>query len=66
MVLHAPERVFKPDAIAVEILKRCDGAATIGAIADELSAAYTAPRERVLADIKTLLGTLADKQLLDL
>ena len=24
MVLLAPERVFKPDAIAVEILKRCD------------------------------------------
>ena len=66
MVLLAPERVFKPDAIAVEILKRCDGAATVAAIADELSSAYNAPRERVLADVKTLLGTLADKQLLDL
>jgi pyrroloquinoline quinone biosynthesis protein D len=66
MVLLAPERVFKPDAIALEILKRCDGAATIAAIADELAAAYKAPRERVLADIKTLLGGLADKQLLEL
>jgi pyrroloquinoline quinone biosynthesis protein D len=66
MVLLAPERVFKPDAIAVEILKRCDGTASIGAIADALSAAYKAPRERVLADIKTLLGGLADKQLLEL
>ena len=66
MVLLAPERVFRPDAIAVEILKRCDGAATVAAIADELSAAYNAPRERVLADIKTLLGALADKRLLDL
>lgn len=64
-VLLAPERVFKPDAIALEILKRCDGVATIGAIADDLASAYNAPRERVLADIKTLLGGLADKQLLD-
>ena len=66
MVLLAPERVFKPDAIALEILKRCDGAATDSAIADELSATYKAPRDRVLGDIKTLLGSLADKQLLEL
>jgi pyrroloquinoline quinone biosynthesis protein D len=66
MVLLAPERVFKPDAIAVEILKRCDGAATIATIADDLAAAYKAPRDRVIADIKTLLGSLADKQLLEL
>jgi pyrroloquinoline quinone biosynthesis protein D len=65
MVLLAPERVFKPDPIALEILKRCNGTATIAAIADELSAAYSAPRERVLADVKTLLGSLADKRLLD-
>jgi pyrroloquinoline quinone biosynthesis protein D len=66
MVLLAPERVFKPDAIALEILKRCDGTATVAAIADNLAAAYTAPRERVLADVKALLGSLADKQLLEL
>jgi pyrroloquinoline quinone biosynthesis protein D len=66
MVLLAPERVFKPDPIAIEILKRCDGTATVGAIADELAATYSAPRERVLGDIKTLLGSLADKQLLEL
>ena len=66
MVLLAPERVFKPDAIAVEILKRCDGEATIATIANDLSTAYNAPRERVIADVKTLLGALADKQLLEL
>jgi len=66
VVLLAPERVFKPDAIAVEILKRCDGAATVATIAEELSATYNAPRERVIADVKTLLGALADKQLLEL
>jgi pyrroloquinoline quinone biosynthesis protein D len=66
MVLLAPERVFKPDAIALAILQRCDGKATVGQIADTLSAAYNAPRERVLADVKVLLGSLADKQLLEL
>lgn len=65
-VLLAPERVFKPDAIAVEILKRCDGMATVATIAETLARTYNAPRERVLADIKVLLGSLADKQLLEL
>jgi pyrroloquinoline quinone biosynthesis protein D len=64
-VLLAPERVFKPDAIALEILKRCDGAATIGMIVDDLSNAYNAPRERVLADVTALLRGLADKKLLE-
>jgi pyrroloquinoline quinone biosynthesis protein D len=66
MVLLAPERVFKPDAIALEILKRCNGTASVSAIADELAATYNAPRERVLGDVKLLLGSLADKQLLEL
>ena len=66
MVLLAPERVFKPDAIALEILKRCNGTVSVAAIVDDLTAAYSAPRERVLADVKALLGSLADKQLLEL
>ncbi len=66
MVLLAPERVFKPDAVALAILERCDGVATVAAIADVLAAAYNAPRERVLTDVKALLGSLADKQLLEL
>jgi pyrroloquinoline quinone biosynthesis protein D len=66
LVLLAPERVFKPDPIAAEILKRCTGEATLAAIVDELAAAYGAPRERVLNDVSTLLRTLADKRLLEL
>ncbi len=64
-VLLAPERIFKPDPIAVEILKRCNGVATVAAIANDLASAYSAPRALILGDIKTLLGSLADKQLLD-
>jgi pyrroloquinoline quinone biosynthesis protein D len=65
-VLLAPERVFKADAIAVEIIKRCTGEATFGAIIDDLVNTFKAPRERILADVTTLLRGLADKRLLEL
>ena len=62
----APERVFKADAIAVEILKRCTGEATRAAIVDDLAATFNAPRERILTDVTALLRGLADKRLLEL
>jgi pyrroloquinoline quinone biosynthesis protein D len=65
-VLLAPERVFKADPIAVEILKRCTGEATFAAIVDDLAATFSAPRERIQADVSTLLRGLADKKLLQL
>ncbi len=65
-VLLAPERVFKADAITVEILKRCNGEATLGAIVDDLAKTFAAPRERIHADVVKLLGSLADKKLLEL
>jgi pyrroloquinoline quinone biosynthesis protein D len=66
LVLLAPERVFKPDPIAVEILKRCTGEATLEAIVDDLAKTYSAPRERILIDVSALLHSLADKKLLEL
>ena len=44
-VLLAPERVFKADQIAVEIIKRCTGEATFGEIVDDLARTFGAPRE---------------------
>jgi pyrroloquinoline quinone biosynthesis protein D len=64
-VLLAPERVFKADAVTVEILKRCTGEATLDAIVDDLAKAFTAPRDRIHADVVKLLGSLADKRLLE-
>lgn len=64
-VLLAPERVFKADAIAVAVLQRCTGERTVAEIVDDLSAAYGAPRERVLTDVTALLQGLADKRLLE-
>jgi len=64
-VLLAPERLFKADAVAAEILKRCTGDATLGSIVDDLAKAYAAPRERILADVSTLLQGLVEKKLLE-
>jgi pyrroloquinoline quinone biosynthesis protein D len=57
----APERVFEPDAIAVAVLKLCDGTRSVEAIAAELAETYNAPKERILADIVPMLQELADK-----
>jgi len=65
-VLLAPERVFKADPIAAEIVKRCTGEATLAAIVDDLAATYSAPRDRILADVTAMLRMLADKKLLEL
>jgi pyrroloquinoline quinone biosynthesis protein D len=66
-VLLAPERVFKADAIAVEIIKRCTGEATFAEIIDDLTKTFSAaPREKILADVTALLRGLADKRLLEL
>lgn len=60
-VMLAPERVFMPDPIAVEILKRCDGQAAVAAIVDDLAATFAAPREQIAKDVTAMLQDLADK-----
>ncbi|HUI20912.1 MAG TPA: pyrroloquinoline quinone biosynthesis peptide chaperone PqqD [Methylocella sp.] len=65
-LLLAPERVIKADAIAVEILKRCDGTATLSAIVDDLAQQFSADRTRVETDVRAMLGELAAKRMVDL
>ena len=48
-VLLAPERIFKADAIAAEIIRRCTGEVTFGQLVDDLASSYTAPREDALS-----------------
>ena len=60
-VVLAPERVFVLDNIALEIVKRCDGEASVAAIVDDLASAFSAPREVILKDVRALLQDLADK-----
>jgi pyrroloquinoline quinone biosynthesis protein D len=57
----APERVFEPDPIAIEILKRCNGTATVEEIATELAKEYNAPIEQILTDTISMLQELSDK-----
>jgi pyrroloquinoline quinone biosynthesis protein D len=65
-ILLAPERILKPDGIALEILKRCNGTATLDAIVDELAQAFDADREEVARDVREFLNDLAAKRILEL
>jgi pyrroloquinoline quinone biosynthesis protein D len=64
-VLLAPERVFKAEGPASEIIKRCTGDATFSEIVDDLAKTFNAPRERIEADVTTMLTGLIDKQLIE-
>jgi pyrroloquinoline quinone biosynthesis protein D len=65
-VLLAPERVFKADPIAAEIVKRCTGEATVDAIVDDLARTFNAPRERIMTDVSAMLSGLIDKRLMEI
>jgi pyrroloquinoline quinone biosynthesis protein D len=60
-VLLGPERMFVPDAIALEVLKLVDGVRSVGAIVDDLCARFAAPRETVAGDVSAMLDDLAAK-----
>jgi pyrroloquinoline quinone biosynthesis protein D len=60
-VLLAPERVFNPDPIAVEVLKLCDGNRNVSDIAVVLAKDFQAPEETIRVDIIAMLQDLADK-----
>jgi pyrroloquinoline quinone biosynthesis protein D len=65
-VLLAPERVMMPDEVAIEILKRCDGKATVDAIVDDLARTFGAKRDQVASDVRHFLQDLADKGMIAL
>jgi pyrroloquinoline quinone biosynthesis protein D len=60
-VLLAPERLFMPDEVAVEVLRRIDGARSVGLIVDDLAAAFKAPRAVIETDVLAMLGDLRNK-----
>jgi pyrroloquinoline quinone biosynthesis protein D len=65
-VLLAPERVIEPDDIAVEIIKRCDGSATLGSVIDDLARTFEADRATVANDVKTVVAFLSERRMIDL
>lgn len=64
--LLGPERVFEPDEIALEILKRVDGQRSVETIAQELAAAFEADRDEIADDVMAFLRGLADQRMVDL
>lgn len=60
-VVLGPERMLVPDAIAVEILRQCDGARTVADVVAVLAADFNAAREDIAGDVRDLLQALADK-----
>ncbi len=60
-VLLAPERLFVPDEIAVEILKMIDGVRSIAAIVDDLAVRFDAPRAVIATDVVATLEDLISR-----
>ena len=65
-VLLAPERVFKAEGPAHEIIKRCTGEATVSEIVDDLAKTFNAPRDRIETDVTAMLTGLVDKRLMEI
>lgn len=57
-VILAPERVLVPDETAVEILRMCDGSASVGEIVDTLAEKYAADRAVIEEDVLAMLRDL--------
>ena len=62
----SPENVFWPNEISLEILRRCDGGATVERIVADLVQEYNAPEEDVAADVSAFLQEWSDKLLVKL
>ncbi|BCH15424.1 MULTISPECIES: pyrroloquinoline quinone biosynthesis peptide chaperone PqqD [unclassified Mesorhizobium] len=62
----SPEKVFWPNDISLDILRRCDGRSTVGHIIAELAADYDAEQEAVAADVVAFLQEWSDKLLVKL
>jgi hypothetical protein len=54
-----------PDDIAVSVLQRCDGQASVSTIAAGLAREYDAPAEVVESDVLEMLQDLAEKGIID-
>jgi pyrroloquinoline quinone biosynthesis protein D len=63
-VVLAPERVYWPDDVSVDILKLCDGTRTISDIAALLAVDYRAPAGTIAADILEFVQSWTDQRLL--
>jgi len=64
-IVQAPERVLMPDEIAISVLQRCDGKASVAIIAAGLARDYDAPPDVVENDVLEMLQDLVEKGIID-
>ena len=62
----SPEKVFWPNEISLDILRRCDGQSTVDSIIVGLAADYDADPQDVAADVVAFLQEWSDKLLVKL
>ena len=62
----SPERVFWPNGISLDILRRCDGRSSVGEIIADLAVEYDAMEADVAADVTAFLQEWSDKLLVKL
>ena len=62
----SPEKVFWPNEISLDILRRCDGRAAVSEIIADLAAEYDADEADVAADVTAFLQEWSDKLLVKL
>ncbi|MEI9406632.1 pyrroloquinoline quinone biosynthesis peptide chaperone PqqD [Mesorhizobium argentiipisi] len=64
--LLSPEKVFWPNEISLDILRRCDGRSTVERIIADLATDYDADPQEVAADVIAFLQEWSDKLLVKL
>ncbi len=62
----SPEKVFWPNEISLDILRRCDGRACVSEIVTGLACEYDARAEDISEDVVAFLQEWADKLLVKL
>jgi pyrroloquinoline quinone biosynthesis protein D len=62
----SPEKIFWPNEISLDILRRCDGRSTVEKIVADLAHEYDAEEEDVAADVTAFLQEWSDKLLVKL
>ena len=65
-ILLCPERVLKLDAIALEILKRCDGSASVKIIIEDLGKAFEADYSVIAKDVNAFLLDLKERSMVEI
>lgn len=65
MVLLAPERVIDLDPIGLAIVQQIDGQRSMAEIINRLAALYDAPVAQIADDVRSYVGGLLDRRILE-